>query len=82
MSDTKPKKQFNVAMAIKPTRSKITLPDLGQHEHPSYELIEAKNDKITALQTRMAKMELELHKALDKLASQASEIISLKQHRR
>ena len=44
MSDTKPKKQFNIAMATKPTRSRITLPDLGQEEHPSYELIEAKND--------------------------------------
>jgi len=76
------KRPFNIAMAMKPTRGKISLPPVGAEEHPSYELIDAKNDKITALQTRIAKMELELHKALDKLASQAVEICTLKQHRR
>ena len=67
-----------IACAQKPSKGKITLPNLGTEEIPTYELIELKNKKITDLQFRIANLEAEKFKAMDKLADQANELSYLK----
>ncbi|MDE0993296.1 MAG: hypothetical protein OSA23_09005 [Rhodospirillales bacterium] len=67
-----------VACAVKPSKGKITLPDTDFMEVPTYELLEKKNKKITDLQFRIATLESEKIKAMDKLADQANELFYLK----
>ena len=67
-----------VACAVKPSKGKITLPDTDLMEVPTYELLDQKNKKITDLQFRVATLEAEKNKAMDKLADQANELFYLK----